>query len=652
MDRLSALKRKLIILGIAAVLPIILYLIYNSYRVYQTDAIDAKNGAQGLANIVAMNQEVFIKQTTDNLFCMSSFIEIKNLNIAYCNNFFSNVMKQHRGYKAIGLADLQGRVLSCVGSCERDISNESYFQRVIETGRIAKFAINSTKGEVCSAVPILDVAGNLKGVLFIYLDVKLAIQNGLEKKFPPDTSLSVRDDNGNILFRYPDVGNWSGKFIPDTEVFQMIKGGQAEGTGEFRGLDGTIRIFGFAKVEGLDNLLFIVVGLSKDYAFNQARVNLIDNIVIIFLVIVLMAFAIYKVSELFNQTESKFRTIFEASNDVIFILDINTGQIIETNKKSEKVLGYSPEEIYKHTPKMFTAGNYPYTGEEGLKLLQRAALGEPQQVEWLCKDKAGNLLYAEVSIVKVKLQGKEYLLATLRDIDERRRIETEMARLDRLHIVGEMAAGIAHEIRNPMTTVRGFIQIMAGKKQFADYKEHFSLMIDELDRANSIISEYLSVARNKTTDMELSNLNSIIKAIYPLIEADANNHGKKVELNLAPVPDLVLNEKEIRQVILNLTRNGLDAMTAGKKLTITTLSEGEEVILSIKDEGTGIKPEVLSKLGTPFYTTKPEGTGLGLALCYSIAERHQAKIELETGSDGTTFSLRFNSKTFCELVQF
>ncbi|AQS59997.1 hypothetical protein B0537_13490 [Desulforamulus ferrireducens] len=648
MNRLSNFGRRLIILGIAAALPIILYLIYNSYKVYLTDAIEARKGAMGLASMVAINQEAFIKQSADNLMCMSSFREIRNFNLPYCDDFFPNVLKQHQSYKTIGLANLQGHVLSCAGSYVTNVSNESFFKKVIDTRETTILVSDSSKGEICSAVPILDVEGRVQGVLFIYIDIQAAIQEGLENKLPPDTSLSVRDDQGNILFRYPDEGNWSGKFLPDTEVFRIIKGGQGKGYGESPGLDGITRVFGFYEVQGLDSPLFIVVGLSKDISYSRARVNLVDNIIVIILVMVLMAFVIYKVCELFNQTESKFRTIFEASNDVILIIDINTERIVESNQKCEQILGYSPREICNNTLEFFTAGYYPYTGEEGSKLLQRAAQGEPQQVEWLCKDKAGNHLYVEVSIVKVRLQDKDYLLMTLRDIDERRRIETEMARLDRLHVVGEMAAGIAHEIRNPLTTVRGFIQIMAAKKQFADYKEQFSLMIDELDRANSIISEYLSVAKNKTTDMELNNLNTIIKAIYPLIEADANNNGKKVELNLAPVPDLVLNEKEIRQVILNLTRNGLDAMTEGQKLTIATFCEDEEVVLSIKDEGTGIKPEVLSKLGTPFLTTKPEGTGLGLALCYSIAERHQAKIEFTTGPKGTTVQLRFSCNTNCD----
>ncbi|MGZ4161724.1 MAG: ATP-binding protein, partial [Neobacillus sp.] len=99
--------------------------------------------------------------------------------------------------------------------------------------------------------------------------------------------------------------------------------------------------------------------------------------------------------------------------------------------------------------------------------------------------------------------------------------------------------------------------------------------------------------------------------------------------------------KEIRQLILNIALNGLDAMSANGKLTIRTYTEEQQVILEIKDQGQGISPEVLKKLGTPFFTTKEKGTGLGLAICYSVAKRHQAEIDIATGDTGTIFSIRF-----------
>lgn len=227
------------------------------------------------------------------------------------------------------------------------------------------------------------------------------------------------------------------------------------------------------------------------------------------------------------------------------------------------------------------------------------------------------------------------------DITEQKRMGKEIARLDRLNLVGEMAAGIGHEIRNPMTTVRGFLQMLGEKDDCTKYKDYFSLMIDELDRANSIITEFLSLAKNKAVEFKTQDLNHIVKVILPLISADAIVTDKHIEVDLDDIPMLLLDEKEIRQLILNLVRNGLEAMSPGGILTIKTFSEGDEVVLAIMDHGKGIEPDVLEKIGTPFFTTKDNGTGLGLAVCYSIAARHDAAITVDTGPIGTTFNVRF-----------
>ena len=236
----------------------------------------------------------------------------------------------------------------------------------------------------------------------------------------------------------------------------------------------------------------------------------------------------------------------------------------------------------------------------------------------------------------------EGLSAYFRDITERKHIEREMARLAKLNLIGEMAAGIAHEIRNPMTTVRGYLQMFGSKKDYERYKEHFNLMIEEMDRANLIISEFLSLAKNKTLDLKLNNLKLVIEAIFPLLQADALMADKNIHIELEEdVPDFLMDEKEIRQMLLNLVRNGIEVTPSGKYLTIKTYFDGSEVVLSVKDCGNGIPSNILDKIGTPFFTTKDNGTGLGLATCYSIANRHNASIDCETGPEGTNFFVKF-----------
>lgn len=142
--------------------------------------------------------------------------------------------------------------------------------------------------------------------------------------------------------------------------------------------------------------------------------------------------------------------------------------------------------------------------------------------------------------------------------------------------------------------------------------------------------------------MKMMNLNTIINDISPIIKIDTFNQNKQIRIYTQEIPDLLLNHNEIRQLIINLYRNGLEAMEEGGTLTIGTyLENGDHVVLAVQDKGSGIDPKIIEKIGTPFYTTKDEGTGLGLGICYAVAARHHATIEIETGPEGTIFFTKF-----------
>ncbi|WP_052090422.1 ATP-binding protein [Desulfosporosinus sp. HMP52] len=220
-------------------------------------------------------------------------------------------------------------------------------------------------------------------------------------------------------------------------------------------------------------------------------------------------------------------------------------------------------------------------------------------------------------------------------------LEQEVAKLERFNVIGQLAAGLGHEVRNPLTTIRGFLQMLQNKKDLHTYKSYFDLMIEELDRANLIISDFLSLAKNKPSEFTRQCLNKLIENLYPLLQADAYSQGKKCVFEPGDIAELDIDPNEITQLVLNLARNGLDAMREDGCLTINTFIDGQYIVLSVRDEGKGIDTENLLKLGTPFFTTKENGTGLGLPMCYGIADKHNALIDVKTGSDGTTFSVRF-----------
>lgn len=336
----------------------------------------------------------------------------------------------------------------------------------------------------------------------------------------------------------------------------------------------------------------------------------------------------------------RLASIVESTGDGIIGMTTD-GTVMYWNQGAERVYGYKQEEI---VGKSISTIFHKDRQDELIEIFEKVLRAEKVSLlETERRHKDGRMIEVSLTVSPITDdQGKIVGISTiLRDISAHKQMERELARLDRLNLIGEMAAGISHEVRNPMTTVRGFLQLLCEKDDCSSYKSYYELMIGELDRANSILTEFLSIGQTKMTERRSQNLNAIVTSVSPLLEASAVSSNKRIEILLEELPDLLLDDKETKQVILNLSRNGIEAMGEGGILTIRTFVLKEEVILEVQDQGHGISPEIMSRLGTPFVTTKNEGTGLGLAICYGIVARHDARIEVESGESGSNFRVRF-----------
>jgi two-component system, sporulation sensor kinase E len=340
-----------------------------------------------------------------------------------------------------------------------------------------------------------------------------------------------------------------------------------------------------------------------------------------------------KIADHLVRSQERSRKIFESSPCLLAILSQKDLAFIEVNTSWTTYIGYSAEELINQK---INRMNFMDDATEMVIDFTKKSRNKKIRYETKNGEVRSGLLSTEL----IDIESEPCLLIVLTDITDRVHLENEMYRLDRLNLIGEMAAGIAHEIRNPMTTVQGFLQLTRNKVDKLS-TDIIDLMLEELNRANSIITEFLKLAKNKISVKKKQSLNAIIEALFPLIQAEALRSNKQLKLELEECPDISLDEKEIRQLILNIALNGLDAMNSNGVLTIKTYKENETVLLQIKDQGQGISPEVLSKVGTPFFTTKETGTGLGLAICYSVAKRHDAQIEIDTSDAGSTFSIQF-----------
>ncbi|MFC7394635.1 PAS domain S-box protein [Scopulibacillus cellulosilyticus] len=347
-----------------------------------------------------------------------------------------------------------------------------------------------------------------------------------------------------------------------------------------------------------------------------------------------------KTAENLRISRELFYKIFQSSPCMIAIRSKKDGRYIDVNDSWLHFTGYSYDDVKDQTSHILHIKEESDHEPQSSGSLDTKESIRNKKIHYLTKN--GEAKDGLLSTEAIEIDGEECVLSTITDITERMRLEKEMARLDRLNLIGEMAAGIAHEIRNPMTTVRGFLELSKSDPEHVSI-QYIDLMLEELKRANSIISEFLNLAKNKATNKTPHQLNLIVKALYPLIQAEAVLSDMSVVLDLGKCPELYLDEKEIRQLILNLSINGLESMSSGGRLTIKTYTEGHTVTLEIRDQGCGIEHELIEKIGTPFFTTKERGTGLGLAICYSVASRHHAVIDLETSKQGTAFFIRFNN---------
>jgi len=334
--------------------------------------------------------------------------------------------------------------------------------------------------------------------------------------------------------------------------------------------------------------------------------------------------------------------LLNIAHDYIMVRDLDN-RILYWNQGAEKGYGFSVDEVKGQVSYELLKTQFSIPLEDIMNSIFKKGYWEGEIVN-THKNGKQIIVHSNQTLKRDDMGKPVSILGIHHDVTTQKKADAEFARLDRLNIIGEMAASIGHEVRNPMTMVKGYLQWYSKKDAFIAFRESFTLMIEELDRANSIITDFLSLAKDKRIDLVLTDLNKIIRSVLPLLQADAFLRGNDIELELENTLEIFIDEKEIRQCILNLVNNGLDSMPNGGKVTISTKNVGDQVIMTVRDKGQGMTAEVKAKLWTPFFTTKDHGTGLGLPVCYQIAQRHEATIEVETSPEGTAFHFIFSHK--------
>ncbi len=221
-------------------------------------------------------------------------------------------------------------------------------------------------------------------------------------------------------------------------------------------------------------------------------------------------------------------------------------------------------------------------------------------------------------------------------------LQQELRRSEKLNVISQLAASVAHEVRNPLTTVNGFIQLIGRDDNITDKQRNYlEISLLELNRAQSIINDYLSLAKPNNTSSQLVNISEELAKTIELMTSYTNIQNVAVQSSIEESLFINGNKDEIKQVLINIIKNGIEAMGNDGVLQINALSKDQEIVVKITDNGPGMTKEQIAKIGTPFYSTKDKGTGIGLTICFQIINQLKGTIDVESVvGKGTSFIIK------------
>jgi len=343
------------------------------------------------------------------------------------------------------------------------------------------------------------------------------------------------------------------------------------------------------------------------------------------------------------QSEEKFRRIFEVSKDMILVLDSN-GSIVDINPHGYKLLSIDGETVHGRPFQTFIHGGPDWPRiKKGL-----IAKGFITNTEITLKRTDGatvrTLVSGSLDQGPGNTNGAIHLL--IRDIEQRRLMEEQIAQADKLASIGQLAAGVAHEINNPLGIILGYTQLLL-RSEDPGGNRHEDLKIIEkhAKTCRSIVSDLLDFSRSSKPSPEMIDVHGVIDEVLNFIDQHSGFADIKIERHFdSKLPAILLDEKRIKQVFINLVMNAKHAVGTQGSIRVQTIFEATagQARIQVIDSGHGISPEDLPRIFDPFYTTKPtgEGTGLGLSVSYGIVKNHGGDILVKSRLyRGSTFTV-------------
>ncbi|MED1864826.1 PAS domain S-box protein [Fictibacillus nanhaiensis] len=343
--------------------------------------------------------------------------------------------------------------------------------------------------------------------------------------------------------------------------------------------------------------------------------------------------------QLLEESEGRYRLLAENAMDMITTHKAD-GSFTYISPASFGLLGKRPEEILGGT-------GYPMLHPDDEDISRKAhdeLVAGPctKTVPFRLQHKDGHYVWLETSCKSIiDDTGKVVeIIGVTRDISDRKKSEDLLRQSDKLSIVGQLAASVAHEIRNPLTSLKGFIQFLQESKE-VDPSNYYSIMDKELNRIDQIMGQLLLLAKPQVRTYKKTCLKEIIEFVETLLQPEAVVQNIKIKTMMADVlPHIHAEENELKQVLINLLKNAIDSMNDGGEIMIQAQKIDSQIHVTVKDQGCGIPRNRIEKMCEPFYTTKEKGTGLGLMISSKIMKEHKGELRFTSiEGEGTTASM-------------
>ncbi len=338
-------------------------------------------------------------------------------------------------------------------------------------------------------------------------------------------------------------------------------------------------------------------------------------------------------------SEERYRALFDHASIAIFVTDHESGRILDANRQALALLGYRKEEL-------LAMPVLPFGAEPGV---QKSSVQLYASGESAIQTKSGETIQVDVVVGPVTRPQDPRVMLFVRDVTEKKKMQAQLLQAEKLTLMGRLAAGIAHEIRNPLAAVTLNLQYLVGKfGAEADLRQTLDDMLEGARRIETVIGNTLNLARVAPPVLELNQLNGLIDQVLRYVKIALQQKRITIEARLdRNIPSISADARQIQQVMINVLQNAIDASPEGSILTVTTgiavepRTDGAQgtvrkAVVEIRDRGAGIPPDHVKQIFESFRTTKAGGTGLGLALSKFIMDRHNAEIRIEPAVGGGT----------------